>query len=269
MKRPHGSDMEELTQNLIATLHESLLVLDLDLRVQVASRSFYGTFQVEREEVEDRYLYELGNGQWDIPPLRAALQEVVDHGTQFEDLAVEHHFPHIGAKVMLVNARRVEREAGAVPLILLAMDDVTEQRGDLPALDADPTQMRQLMQNLLDNGLKFHRAGEPPRVKIRSHSAASPEFVAPPLNQLNGEFCYISVQDNGIGFDEKYIDRIFSPFERLHTQNQYPGTGIGLAVCRRIIERHGGSLTAKSVPDQGTTFFMVLPLQQPQESPPQ
>ncbi|MBV9469555.1 MAG: PAS domain-containing protein, partial [Abitibacteriaceae bacterium] len=120
--------MEELFQDLIATLRESLLVLDLDLRVRVANRAFYRTFQVEPVAVENRHLYELENGQWDIPSLRAVLQQVVENGTPFEDLSIEQEFPHIGHKVMLLNARRVERAVGAMPLILLALDDVTEQR---------------------------------------------------------------------------------------------------------------------------------------------
>ncbi|MDI1241337.1 MAG: ATP-binding protein, partial [bacterium] len=72
----------------------------------------------------------------------------------------------------------------------------------------------------------------------------------------------ISVSDNGIGFDEKYLDRIFTPFQRLHGRNEYQGTGIGLAVCRKIVERHGGSLTAESTPGKGSTFIAILPVVQ-------
>jgi signal transduction histidine kinase len=75
-------------------------------------------------------------------------------------------------------------------------------------------------------------------------------------------FCQIAVADNGIGFDEKYLDRIFTPFQRLHGRNEYEGTGMGLAVCRRIAERHGGAITAQSIPGQGTTFLVTLPLKQ-------
>ncbi len=75
----------------------------------------------------------------------------------------------------------------------------------------------------------------------------------------------ICVRDNGIGFDEKYLDRIFTPFQRLHGRNEYEGTGIGLAVCRKIVERHGGTLTAKSTPGEGATFIATLPLAQTKE----
>jgi PAS domain S-box-containing protein len=119
--------------------------------------------------------------------------------------------------------------------------------GSLPVIDADPMQMRQLLQNLAGNSLKFHRPGTPPVVTIDG--------------TLDGDqWCHIRVTDNGIGFDEKYADRVFTMFERLHGRGQYEGTGIGLAICRRIAERHGGNIIAHSVPGQGTTFEVTLPV---------
>lgn len=371
--------MEPLSQDLIATLREALLVLDNDFKIKIANRSFYRTFQVKENEVENRFLFDLGNGQWNVPQLQTALREIAEQGTVLEDFAVEHYFPHIGQKVMLLNARRVERAPDAQPLILLAIEDVTAQRqtaatlqhylerlessnrqledfahiashdlqeplraiqafssrlqtkhshaldeqgldylnriqraadrmrllisdlmtysrvntqreafesvsltplalecvadltkrleetggrievGNLPTIKADPVQMRQLLQNLFDNGLKFHRPSVPPIVRIKSHTVPSAEFVIPTDRDANNGYYYLSVQDNGIGFEEKYKERIFLPFERLHGQGQFPGTGIGLAICHRIIERHGGSITAKSVPQEGTRFYIVLP----------
>lgn len=128
---------------------------------------------------------------------------------------------------------------------------------DLPTLEADALQMRQLFQNLIGNALKFQPPGVAPIVKIgcsQETLAESPEAQS---------FCCITVSDNGIGFDEKYLDRIFKVFQRLHGRNEYEGTGIGLAVCAKIVERHGGQLTAQSAPDQGATFMIKLPLQQP------
>ncbi len=125
--------------------------------------------------------------------------------------------------------------------------------GDLPTLDADPLQMRQLLQNLLGNALKFHRDGEPPHVTV----SASVLEDGPPQAR-------IVVADDGIGFDMKYLDRIFTPFQRLHGRAEYEGTGMGLAVCRRIVERHGGTLTAESAPGQGARFLVTLPVHQPQ-----
>jgi light-regulated signal transduction histidine kinase (bacteriophytochrome) len=126
---------------------------------------------------------------------------------------------------------------------------------DLPKIDADPTQMRQLMLNLIGNALKFQPPGAQPIVKIRSRTFAS----------LSGEqFCEISVEDNGIGFEEYYAEKIFAVFQRLHGRDEYEGTGVGLAVCRRIADRHKGSIVAKSKPGQGSTFIITLPLRQAQ-----
>ncbi len=118
--------------------------------------------------------------------------------------------------------------------------------GDLPAVEADSTQMKQLFQNLIGNSLKFQKPGQKPIIKIY---AEKEETV-----------CRICVEDNGIGFEEKFLDRIFVPFQRLHGRSEYEGTGMGLAICKKIVERHGGSITAKSSPEKGATFIVTLPL---------
>ena len=136
----------------------------------------------------------------------------------------------------------------------------------LPTLEGDPTQMRQLLQNLIGNSLKYHRADVPPVVKVQSRLLALPERAfpsqGPPIQS-----CEITVEDNGIGFEQKYVDRIFAPFERLHGRGEYEGTGMGLAICRKIVERHGGTITARSIPHQGSTFIVTIPLKQPQGVP--
>ncbi len=119
--------------------------------------------------------------------------------------------------------------------------------GKLPTIDADALQMRQLLQNLTANGLKFHREDVPPVVEIAG--SVTPGQVS------------ITVADNGIGFDDKYADRIFTMFERLHGRGKYDGTGIGLAICRKIAERHGGTISATSTQGVGSRFTVVLPLQ--------
>ncbi len=136
--------------------------------------------------------------------------------------------------------------------------------GQLPIVDADPVQMRQLLQNLISNALKFHRDGEPPVVKIRSQLLCERER-RPTEGATHPDLCKIFVGDNGIGFDEKYKDRIFSAFQRLHSRSEYNGTGMGLAICRKIVERHNGSIIAQSLLGQGSTFIVTLPLQQRQE----
>lgn len=132
--------------------------------------------------------------------------------------------------------------------------------GKLPTIDADAVQMRQLFQNLIANALKFAKDDERPVVNVSGEVFRG---EVPSIGRSTAEnLLRISVADNGIGFDEKYLDRIFTPFQRLHGRNEYQGTGIGLAVCRKIVERHGGSLTAESTPGKGSTFIIILPLVQ-------
>lgn len=135
--------------------------------------------------------------------------------------------------------------------------------GKLPTIQADPMQMRQLIQNLIGNALKYHREGVPPVVKVSARSSRS----RLPGGASKGEQCRIIVEDNGVGFEEKYAERIFGIFQRLFPRDVYEGTGIGLAICRRIAERHGGAITARSVPDQGSTFEVLLPVAHPKRKP--
>ncbi len=126
----------------------------------------------------------------------------------------------------------------------------------LETIDADPTQMRQLLQNLISNALKFSRPGEVPVVRILSRMIKDKSVSA---SGKGREFCELDVCDNGIGFDMRYLDRIFTIFQRLHGRTEYEGTGIGLATCRKIAERHGGTITAVSAPGRGATFRVTLP----------
>jgi signal transduction histidine kinase len=339
--------------SVVDTLRQPLLVLDADQRIVSANRSFYRTFQVTRQQTEDCLIYELGNHQWDIPGLRELLDTIVPANVHFEDFEVDHTFPTIGRKTMLLNALRLERTGGEPWLILLAMEDITDRRrseealarqtrelersnadlqefagvaahdlqeplrkiqffgeqlktecgealgaegqdslermrnaakrmqrlisdllalaristaeqpfvpvdladvlrnvvsdlevqieqsgvrlrvGEMPAIEADPLQMRQLLQNLLDNALKFHRPDEAPIVKIHGELLGVPgghPLGSSPVSKI----CRVIVEDNGVGFDEKYLDRIFKVFQRLHGRGQHEGTGMGLAICRKI-----------------------------------
>ena len=128
--------------------------------------------------------------------------------------------------------------------------------GDIPAIEADPTQIRQLMQNIISNSIKFRREEERLSVEI---SGSIKQGIS--SGTRNSE-CEIVIRDNGIGFEAKFKDRIFGVFERLHGRGEYPGTGIGLATCRKIVERHGGSIDADGVPGEGTTFTITLPIKQ-------
>lgn len=122
---------------------------------------------------------------------------------------------------------------------------------ELPKIEADPLQMRQLFQNLIGNALKFKKNNVKPLITIYAEELAS-----------DHNCIRLFVKDNGIGFDEKYLDRIFNVFQKLHGSNEYAGSGVGLAVCRKIVERHNGSITATSQIGKGTTFIITLPKRQ-------
>jgi signal transduction histidine kinase len=136
---------------------------------------------------------------------------------------------------------------------------------EFPILDADPMQMRQLLQNLVSNALKFRRQEAAPVVKLHGRFLQEQEQGAAG-NAAVDVLYQITVADNGIGFDEKYSERIFGVFQRLHGRNHYEGTGVGLAICKKIAERHGGTITAHSTPGQGATFIVTLPVTQPKET---
>jgi PAS domain S-box-containing protein len=377
--------MHHYSESIVETVREPLVVLDEKLRVKKANRAFYETFSLTIDETEGTTLFNLGDGQWDIPALRSLLEHILPENTTFEDFEVENEFPSIGRRVMLLNASRVFRDDGGAPEILLAIEDVTVRKqaeeklkkfaarlersnrelqefasvashdlqeplrkiqafgdrlktkcqdalppegrdylermqsaagrmqtlindllmfarveataspfvrvdlgqvarevasdletrieredarveiGELPVIEADPSQMRQLLQNLIGNALKYRRKGVPPVVKI--HAAVIKERRAQkrPGNHPTAVFSQIMVEDNGIGFDEKYLDRIFLVFQRLHGRKEYEGTGMGLAVCRKIAERHNGSITARSTPGRGSTFIVTLPLRRARE----
>ena len=117
----------------------------------------------------------------------------------------------------------------------------------MPTLQVDRGQMVRLFQNLVGNAVKYRKPDQPPKVHIGA--------------EQKGAEWLISIRDNGIGFDPKYASAIFAPFKRLHTAEEYPGTGVGLAICKRIVQAQGGRIWAESQPGEGTTFFFTLPVE--------
>jgi len=158
---------------------------------------------------------------------------------------------HVAREVVNDLEGRIEQVKGRVEI------------GTLPLIDAEALQMRQLIQNLIGNALKFRRPDVPPVVKVTAQIITGPSPDGG--TAVAKKFCRLTVSDNGIGFDEKYLDRIFNVFQRLHSRNEYEGTGMGLAIARKIVLLHHGEITAKSKPGEGATFIVTLPVTHPKE----
>ncbi|RYY85632.1 MAG: hybrid sensor histidine kinase/response regulator [Chitinophagaceae bacterium] len=131
------------------------------------------------------------------------------------------------------------------------------QIGELPTIEVIPGLLRQLFLNIVSNALKFAKPGNPPRVSVQADFTLQPDPDAAPVEE--GPFCRIVIADEGIGFDEKYTAKIFTLFQRLHGREEYEGTGIGLAIVKKIVEKHNGLIFARSKPDQGARFIVLLP----------
>jgi light-regulated signal transduction histidine kinase (bacteriophytochrome) len=138
--------------------------------------------------------------------------------------------------------------AGSLANLTIAAEEAkaTITHDPLPTVLGDSVQLTQLLQNLIGNALKFHEADTEPRIHIGA--------------TRDGSKCRISVRDNGIGIQPQYADRIFMIFQRLNTRQEYPGTGIGLSICKKIVERHGGRISVEPAPDKGSIFTFTLPL---------
>ncbi len=130
----------------------------------------------------------------------------------------------------------------------------------LPCIDAEPGQVKQLFQSVISNAIKFSVTGQQPLINILAETIATKDIAGVP--DENGKYCRITIADNGIGFNEKYLDKIFAIFQRLHSRDEYEGTGIGLAIAKKIAENHDGVISARSIAGQGATFIIVLPLHQ-------
>ena len=143
-----------------------------------------------------------------------------------------------------ISFERIMKEALASLRLTIEETSAVIEYASLPVVELDEVKMTQVVQNLLSNAIKFRRNGTSPKIRVSA--------------ERRGADWLFSVADNGIGFDPKYQDRIFEVFQRLHGVGKYPGNGIGLSICRRIVEHHGGRLWADSRPGVGSTFFFTL-----------
>ena len=166
---------QEYSESIINTIREPLLVLDQDLRVVTASRSFYGVFKVQPQDTVGQLIYDLGNKQWDIPKLRELLETILPQQATFENYEVEHDFATIGRRIMLLNARQIQRVLGKERIILLAIEDISERREIENGLEKAHAELEQLAAEL----------GRTARVKSEFLANMSHELRTP-LNSING-----------------------------------------------------------------------------------
>ena len=348
----------DYAESIIETLPQPVLALNPDLKVRTANRAFYQTFQVSKTETENHFIYDLGNGQWDIPNLRQLLENILPERSSFNDFEIDHRFERIGRKTMLLSARIMGEPEVDGRTILLAIVDITERvraekqlreanerlkqyayaashdlqeplrmvvsysqllardyegklegnadkyirytmesarrmeallkgmreywqasergpeplipvncndalakallnlqqaigesgatviRGELPTVLANETMLVQLFQNLVGNALKYSR-DEAPRIEISAGKDSGGDWV-------------FSIKDNGIGIDPEHHKDIFEIFSRLNG-GKYPGAGMGLAICGKLIENLGGRIWAESEPGHGSTFKFTIP----------
>ncbi len=347
----------DFAEAIVETVREPLVVLNQHLQVIQANKSFYETFHAVRDETEHRLIYDLGNGQWNIPKLRELLENILPSHSTFRDFEVTHEFEHVGRKAMLLNAAEIFNPNAQARTILLAIEDTTDRRREkealrttnaelqdfayalthdlqeplrmvvnftellgreyagklgaeadqfiaysvegalrieallkallsfwevtgreqntfstidcgavlaktlthlqetvaksgavvthaaLPTLVAEEVMLMQLFQNLISNAIKY-RTDEVPRIHVSAVKDA--------------EGWTFSVCDNGIGIDPQDVKRVFGMFKRLHGR-EIPGTGIGLALCKKVVERQHGRIWVESEVGMGATFKFTIP----------
>lgn len=411
----------QYSEAIVSTMHEPMLVLGKDLRVKSANKAFYETFGVTEEQTEGMLLFDLGNKQWDIPPLRELLEDIIPKNSQFFNFEVKHTFLNLGEKIMSLNASRIIQKTHREHLILVIISDITEVRqlllekelkekkilskeiserteeklrlekavdertqqlkeandsladrntelqnvnkeleeftyvashdlqeplrkiqtfasrllekendnlseggknyfrlmqnaaermhrliSDLLAfsrlsaterkfekvnlgiiidevkvefketiaqkkakivvkgnceVNITAFQFRQMMHNLIGNALKFSKPNVAPRITITSKDIKKNKLNIQDL-QPHREYCHIKITDNGIGFENEFSEKIFEVFQKLHGKDEFAGTGIGLAIVKKIVDNHHGVITATSEPNKGTTFNIFIPTSQ-------
>ena len=348
---------QDFAEAIVETVREPLVILNQNLEVIKANKKFYETFRAAREETEDRLIYDLGNGQWNIPKLRELLENILPAHSTFRDFEVTHEFEHVGRKVMCLNASEIFNPNAQARTLLLAIEDTTERKqaeealqttnnelqnfayalthdlqeplrmvvnftellgqeyagklgaeadryisysvegalrieallkallaywevtgrdhdgfiaidcgavlakallnlqaaisesaaivtwDPLPTVVAEEVLLTQLFQNLISNSIKY-RSQAAPRIHVSAEKEA--------------EGWLFTVRDNGMGIDPKDADRVFGMFKRLHGK-EIPGTGIGLALCKKVVERKGGRIWVESEPGRGASFKFTVP----------
>ena len=248
-RKPLVEDIETYAQDIVDTVREPLLMLDTTLRVRSANRAFYQTFQVSSEETENRLIYELGNGQWDIPALRTLLEDVVPKSSVFNDFELEHTFPIIGRRVMLLNARKL-RPGSHAELLVLAMEDVTERRRSEADLKAIETYAQNIVDTvrepllILDTTLRVRSAN---RAFYQTFQVSSEETENRLIYELgNGQWDIPALRT--LLEDIVPKSSVFNDFELEHT---FPiiGRRVMLLNARKLQAGHHGELLVLAMED--------------------
>jgi len=248
-RRKRPNDVETYAQDIVNTVREPLLMLDTSLRVQSANRAFYQTFKVSAEDTENQLIYELGNGQWDIPALRTLLEDVIPTSSVFNDFELEHTFPAIGRRVMLLNGRRL-RAGKHAELLVLAMEDVTERRraeADLKAIetyaqDIVDTVRKPLL--MVDEALRVRSAN---RAFYETFLVSAEETEGRPIYELgNGQWDIPALRT--LLEDVIPASTVFNDFELEH---DFPGIGrrVMLLNARQLQAGHHGELLVLAFED--------------------
>jgi len=209
--------------------------------------------------IKDRYLANMdGAGEYmdRIINASARMTKLINDLLTFTRLSVNSHFEYSSLN------RIVDEVMSDLELSISEKHAIIEVT-DLPKADVISGQLRQVFQNIISNSLKFSKKDEKPRIRIKGEKVDRCAFDASPSE--DGEYCMITIKDNGIGFDNQYSDKIFTIFQRLHPREKYDGTGIGLAITKKIIEKHNGIISAESAENEGAKFIIVLPLKQVHE----
>ncbi len=345
-------DAGAYVENIVATLREPFVVLDKDLKVITANHSFYKTFEVTREEIESCHIYEINNRQWDIPKLRQLLEDILPRNISFNDFEVEYDFQRIGRRVMLLNARRICKEANTTQMILLVIEDITEKKllqekliiseklsaigllasavgheirnplgvirnstyflnmklkdntdekvmKHLKILEKEVNSANLIISDLLDFARKKPPALEPTdlnnvvmdvlssifipeNIKVTTELCEIPPmlldreqirrvFLNLTLNAVQAmpeggklliqtskhfDSVEIAFTDTGVGISKENMEKLFTPL----FSTKAKGIGLGLRICKQIVEGHDGNITVQSTVGEGSTFTVKLPM---------
>ncbi|MBC7487883.1 MAG: response regulator [Cytophagaceae bacterium] len=199
----------------------------------------------------------------DLPDAKSYLDRTIKSSERMSDLInalLDYSRLSVSSFFEKTNLNTVLNEILSDLEVTITEKNAIVNASEMPVVDGVHSQLRQVFQNLISNSLKFSRPDVFPHINITSELISEKSFTSP-VSAL-GEYCRIVVSDNGIGFDEKYLDKVFTIFQRLNDRRLYEGTGIGLAIAKKIIEKHNGIITAKSKENEGASFILVFPLHQ-------